>query len=79
MFSQACVKNSVHKGVYTPLDTHPPPGHTPALGRHPPPTATTADGTHPTGMHSCFIVFCELFENVRFAEKLYRYPRFIPC
>ena len=65
MFSQACVKNSVHKGVYThPLDTPLPWADTP------PPAATTADGTHPTGMHSCFIVFCELSENVRFPEEI---------
>ena len=64
MFSQACVKNSVHRGrckppwADTPLGRHPvPPRQTPLLGRHPPPhhqTATAADGTHPTGMHSCF-------------------------
>ena len=35
MFSQACVKNSVHRReVYTPLGKH-PPGQTPSLGRHP--------------------------------------------
>ena len=44
MFSQACVKNSVHReGV----SQH-------ALGQTPPtPTATAADGAHPTGMLSC--------------------------
>ena len=45
MFSQACAKNSVHRGS----GVHPP-------GRHPSPTpetATAAGGTHPTGMHSC--------------------------
>ena len=54
MFSQACVKNSVHRGVH-PLGRQ-PPGQTPPLGRHPLPrqTATAANGTHPTGMHSCF-------------------------
>ena len=45
MFSQACVKNSVHRGeVYTPMDTNsgqtssrqtPPSGQTPPLGKHP--------------------------------------------
>ena len=66
MFSQACVKNSIHGGggawclplslgVYTPRQTPPP------LGRHPPSppeTATAADGTHPTGMHSCLVCLC---------------------
>ena len=57
IFSQACVKNSVHGmgGVCLSAcwDIHP-------LGRHPPgqtvragiDMATAADGTHPTGMHS---------------------------
>ena len=64
MFSQACVKNSIHggggrgvclqvRGVYTPLGRHPlrqtPPGQTPP----PKETASAADGTHPTGIHSC--------------------------
>ena len=52
LFSQVCVKNSVHGGGCTRLlDTPPdtPPGH-------PPPTATAADGTHPTGMHSCYYI-----------------------
>ena len=60
MFSQAGVKNSVHRrgggGVYPciPLGIHPSP-----LGRHPSPYPSTmgygqqAGGTHPTGMHSC--------------------------
>ena len=67
MFSQACVKNSVHGGGVYPtmhLGRHRPPRpvhagiHTP-LGRHPPgahpppPTATATGGTHPTGIHSC--------------------------
>ena len=37
MFSQACVKNSVHRG-----------GGACVAGE----TTTAADGTHPTGMHS---------------------------
>ena len=55
MFSQVCVKNSVHGGgVYPsiPLGEHPPTGKTP-------PTTTAycqqAGGTHPTGMHSCLV------------------------
>ena len=64
MFSQVCVKNSVHReGVCIQVYTGPPlqPSacwDTP-LGRHPPVGRlislmdTTADGTHPTGMHSC--------------------------
>ena len=56
---QACVKNSVHGGVYPNMHwgRHPLP-----LGKTAPPprsdsptTATAADGTRPTGMHSCFI------------------------
>ena len=52
MFSQACVKNSVHRGegcipAWTGADTHPPLSP-------PPPTATAAGGMHPTGMHSCY-------------------------
>ena len=46
MFSQGCVKNSVHGGGRD--------GH--CSGRHATggdETATAADGTHPTGMHSC--------------------------
>ena len=64
--SQACVKNSVHGGVYTPWADIPPGKHS-LLGRHPPAQtspwadipladtpqqmATAADGMHPTGMH----------------------------
>ena len=47
MFSQACVKNSVHGGC---VSQH-------ALGQTPipPPAVTAADRKHPTGMHSCFL------------------------
>ena len=41
MFSQACVKNSVHRGG----------------GGVAGETATAADGTHPIGMHSCCELF----------------------
>ena len=65
MFSQACVKNSahrgevsaaVHAGIHTPVARYPLARH--PLVRHPPadtplPAATAADGTHPNGMHSC--------------------------
>ena len=59
MFSQACVKNSVHMGeVYTPGQTPPPRADNPWQADTPSPKmATAADGTHPTGMHSCFIIF----------------------
>ena len=62
IFSQACVKNSVHGGeeVYTPWQADTLPGQTPTpLGRHPasPEMATAADGMHPTGMHSCYKKF----------------------
>ena len=68
MFSQACVKNSVPRGVcvYIPtflLAIAPPLGRHPLPPRqtHPPPRQTPrtmgygqqAGGTHPTGMHSC--------------------------
>ena len=46
MFSQACVKNYVHRGVHPRADT-------PRWADPHPETATAADGTHPTGMHSC--------------------------
>ena len=54
MFSQACVKNSFHGGVYTPpwqipslLGRHTTPGRQP-LGRHPL-GQTSALGRHPQG------------------------------
>ena len=60
MFSQACVKNSVHRGgvcikAHTPGQTTPrqtpagrhPPGQTIPPGRHPPPPL----GRHPPGRH----------------------------
>ena len=60
MFSQACVKNSVHRGkVYTPQQADTPSGQTPPKADTTPPSpmATAADGTHPTGMHSsCFTI-----------------------
>ena len=79
MFSQACVKNSVHggfswlhAGIHTPLGRH-PPGQTPPLGRHPSgkhprgrhpsETANAADGTHPTEMHSCVLFVIAYSEN----------------
>ena len=55
MFSQACVKNSVHTVGDVCLSAC---WDTPS-GRHPPPPGqtspgvNTADGAHPTGMHSC--------------------------
>ena len=56
MFSQACVKNSVHGGggvsAQRNAGIHPP-------GQTPPAPSTTgygqqSDGTHPTGMHSYY-------------------------
>ena len=60
MFSQTCIKNSVHKGeVYThqadnPRQTPAPLGRLPLGADMPPPKqmATAEDGTHPAGMHS---------------------------
>ena len=53
IFSEACVKNSVHReGVPGPGDVPGPGGggvETPWDGY-----CTAAGGTHPTGMHSCF-------------------------
>ena len=49
MFSQACVKNSVHEGCIPACagaDSLP-------WADTPQQTAIAADGTHPTGMHSC--------------------------
>ena len=55
MFSQACVKNSVHRGeVSTSWSggrTLPPPK---ADTDPTPQTATAADGMYPTGMHPCY-------------------------
>ena len=46
MFSQACVKNSVHRGMH---------GRVACVARvgGGVKTAIAVDGTHPTGMHSC--------------------------
>ena len=56
MFSQACVKNSVHRGCTFPRQT-PPQADTPISypEAHPPgpETATAVDGRHPTRMHPC--------------------------
>ena len=67
MFSQACVKNSVHGGWQTPpsgqtppLADTPPPSQadTPhPVGRHPPRRdSQQAGGTHTTGMLSCLVL-----------------------
>ena len=63
IFSQACVKNSVHGGGggclpqcilgYTSLGRHPTRADTPHPVHAGIDMATAADGTHPTGMHSC--------------------------
>ena len=61
IFSQACVKNSVHREVVSGPGRVPGPGGclVPGVGLvpegsgdPPPRTATAAGGTHPTGMHS---------------------------
>ena len=66
MFSQACVKNSVHRGGCIPACTGadiPPPGRQTSPGKQtsPPPTATAADGTHHTGMLSCLRLIWDMF------------------
>ena len=61
MFSQACVKNSVHRGLSVAKGggvhgSGVVPGERrrggACVARE---TATAADGTHPTGMHSCSV------------------------
>ena len=76
MFSQACVKNSVHSRgcVHTPLCKHLPgrhhPGHTTPLGRHlPRQTDIAADSTHPTGMHSCSIFVSNTIHKIYMTQK----------
>ena len=57
LFTQACVKNSVHRGgVYPSMPWgRQTPRQTPLLGQTLPlKTATAVDGVHPTGMHSCY-------------------------
>ena len=49
MFSQVCVKNSVHMGWYMAGG-----GGSCLAGE----MATAVDGTHPTGMHSCLKKLC---------------------
>ena len=64
MFSQACVKNSVHTGerCTPPADTC--PGQTPLCqadtpwADSPPEMATATDSTHPTAMYSCYHLQC---------------------
>ena len=65
IFSEVCVKNSVHRGGAGCLGRHPPRSRHPHRSRPPgkqtPPGAVhaarygqQAGGTHPTGMHTCF-------------------------
>ena len=68
MFSQACVKNSVHRGCPGPGLGGSAQGGVQAQAKgmcipacteaDPPPqqTATAADGMHPSGMHSCLLM-----------------------
>ena len=44
MFSQACVKNSVHSEVYTLLGRHPPSADTPSWADPPPQQTPQVDG-----------------------------------
>ena len=61
MFSQACVKNSVHITTPPPGQTRQTPptdwADTPQVdnppGQKPQQMATVVDGMHPTRMHSC--------------------------
>ena len=61
IFSETCVKNSVHRGVSASFHAgiHPPGTrgrHPPRTrGRHPPAQCMLGDtgGTHPTGRHTC--------------------------
>ena len=58
IFSEACVKNSVHGGRGSG-----PGGDT---WWRPPRTATAAGGTHPTGMHSCYF-----YSELWWSEQLF--------
>ena len=51
MFSQVCVKNSVHGGGDVCMARGGMHGRGACVAEE---TAITAGGTHPTGMHSCF-------------------------
>ena len=79
MFSQVCVKNSIHRrgcvssmqqaGVYTPRRQTPSLGRhipqaDPPPGRHPAKMATEAGSVHPTGMHSCYYFFYRTEQKV---------------
>ena len=72
MFSQACVKNSVHRGdcVSQHALGQTPPGQTPPWADTPQQTVNVnaADGTHPTGMHSCSINLITL-QNEKFNKS----------
>ena len=59
IFSQACVKNSVHRGgvsVSVHAGIHPPRSRHPTPGKQTAAYGQRAAGTHPTGMHSCMIM-----------------------
>ena len=69
IFSQACVKNSVHRGGLRRTPPDQADHHPPRTKENPPTRQTTPPGTkdtaaysqwaasmHPTGMHSCFLV-----------------------
>ena len=76
MFSQACVKNSVHGGggVYTLLGRHfPLPGHTPPLETHPLDTHTPWTPNRPPspdGHCSGRYTSCNMASPVADPEKL---------
>ena len=79
IFSEACVKNSVHGGVCLVPGGPGPSGDggclVPGAGvwRPPPGTATTAGDTHPSGMHSC--VQCILILPVTFYIRSFSFIR----
>ena len=68
MFSQACVKNSVHEGMSTPVRAgiH-TPWQTPPRADTLLVAATAADSTNPTGMHSSYYLLSMV--KIRHAEK----------
>ena len=78
IFSQACVKNSVHGGGSVPGGCLVLEGvcswGVPGLGGawwRPPGMATAAGGTHPAGIHSCYIsIYRSDYHSIIFPSKL---------
>ena len=78
IFSQACVKNSVHRGgCLVPGGLSGPGGGgsgprgclVPGVVWRPPVTATAVGGTHPTGMHSSW-KYCYILNAINFFKQI---------